>query len=283
MRDHLGYKCRWALDLWTTPATIAAFRQYAELHQRLVPYLYGLAVDASMRGFPLMRPVALISPDDPRAYEDEFTYLLGGDLLVAPVMEPGARQRRLFVPEGEWIDWWEGKRYRGPAVITVAAPQDRIPLLVRTGAILPLAPPSGSLTRASQSRDSGVPLILRVYPASDAVAWRRLTLFDGVEVTVRRTATTRLAVDLTGAPSRRTLLLVLVGEPEPPVSVCAHGGSPTSVGSGGQDGGDGLAGWRHDPQTAETTIAVPGTVNGLEVHASIGPPTQVRRGEWDLC
>ncbi len=267
MRDHLGHKCRWALDLWTTPATIAAFRQYAELHQRLVPYLYGLAVDASTRGFPLMRLVALISPHDPRAYEDEFTYLLGGDLLVAAVMEPGARQRRLFVPEGEWIDWWDGERYRGPAFVTVAAPLDRIPLFVRAGAILPLAPPAGSLTRVNQPEDSDVPLILRVYSASDAVAERRLTLFDGVEVTVRRTATGRSVIDLTGAPRRRTLLLVLVGEPAPPLSVRAYRGPPIAPESGGQCGGDVFGGWWHDPQTSETTITVPGTVDGLEVYA----------------
>jgi alpha-glucosidase (family GH31 glycosyl hydrolase) len=52
-------------------------------------------------------------------------------------------QRRLFFPDGEWIDWWESRRYRGPAVTTVAAPLDRIPLFVRAGAVIPLADGSG--------------------------------------------------------------------------------------------------------------------------------------------
>lgn len=65
-----------------------------------------------------MRPVALMSPNDRRAWRDEFTYLLGDDLLVAPVVEPGARERELFIPEGVWIDWWEGRGYRGPDVVT---------------------------------------------------------------------------------------------------------------------------------------------------------------------
>lgn len=80
MRDHLGDKCDRAIDLWSTPATIAAFRRYATLHQRLVPYVYGLALEAVEQGRPLMRPVALVSPNDRRAWRDEFTYLLGDDL-----------------------------------------------------------------------------------------------------------------------------------------------------------------------------------------------------------
>ncbi len=134
MRDHLGSKCETAIDLWSTPATVASFRRYAILHQRLVPYIHRLAVEAVQSGRPLMRSVALVSPDDPRAYHDEFTYLLGDDLLVAPVVEPGPKHRQVFLPEGDWIDWWQGGRYRGPAIVTVAAPLDRIPLFVRAGA-----------------------------------------------------------------------------------------------------------------------------------------------------
>lgn len=137
MRDHLGDKCSGAIDLWSTPATLAAFRRYATLHQSLVPYLHRLALEAATAGRPVMRPVALVSPDDPRASRDEFTYLLGEDLLVAPVVEAGARRRQLYMPEGEWIDWWEGRPYRGPDLVTVAAPLDRIPLFRRAGAVLP--------------------------------------------------------------------------------------------------------------------------------------------------
>jgi alpha-D-xyloside xylohydrolase len=149
MRDHLGSKCETAVDLWSTPATVAAFRQYASLHQRLVPYIYRSAVQAVETGRPVMRPVALVSPDDPHASGDEFTYLLGDDLLVAPVVAPGARRRQLFLPDGEWIDWWEGRRYRGPSVATVPAPLDRIPLFVRAGATLPLEAMDGRLGRGT--------------------------------------------------------------------------------------------------------------------------------------
>src|SRR5262249_29422871 len=149
MRVHLGNKCRSAIDVWSTPATVAAFRQYATLHQQLVPYLYGLAQEAVEKGRPIMRPVALMSQGHRRAAQDEFTYLLGDDLLVAPVVEPGARNRSLFLPDAEWVDWWEGQRYRGPAAVTVAAPLDRIPLFVRAGALIPLADGSSRLTRDS--------------------------------------------------------------------------------------------------------------------------------------
>ncbi len=154
MRDHLGDKCARAIDLWSTPATIAAFRRYATLHQRLVPYVYGLALQAVEQGRPLMRPVALMSPNDRRAWRDEFTYLLGDDVLVAPVVQPGAREREIFIPEGVWIDWWEGRDYLGPDVVTVPAPLDRIPLFVRAGKIAPLAPPlpAGNRTRIREHR-----------------------------------------------------------------------------------------------------------------------------------
>lgn len=152
MRDHLGDKCGTAIDVWTTPATLDTFRRYAALHQRLVPYIYGLALEAAATGRPIMRPVALLSPADPRAYADEFTYLLGDDLLVAPVVEPGARMRQLFLPEGEWIDWWGRGRHRGPGVVTVAAPLKQIPLLVRAGATLPIGDPWPELAGDSGDR-----------------------------------------------------------------------------------------------------------------------------------
>lgn len=133
MRDHLGDKCRNAIDAWTSEATRAALRAYAALHDRLAPYLVAVAVEAAASGRPPMRPVVIGSPDDSRAQRDEFTYLLGDDLVVAPVVYAGARTRTLYLPPGAWIDWWTGRRAAGPDVVTVPAPLERIPLFVRAG------------------------------------------------------------------------------------------------------------------------------------------------------
>ncbi len=255
MRDHLGDKCRRAVDLWNTSATVAAFRLYAGLHQRLVPYLYGLALQAAESGRPVMLPVALGSPDDPRAYRDEFTYLLGDDLLVAPVVEPGARQRRLFLPEGEWVDWWERRRYRGPDLVTVAAPLERIPLFIRAGSILPLADPSGSLTRQS-AEGEGTPLDLHVHPASASSRDSAVALYDGTRVRVREPGGPRVTVEVAGGAKPRRLRLV-IHRPELPLSVHFHSGAPITRLAGSLPAVDALGGWRHDGPAGETIITLP--------------------------
>ncbi len=113
-------------------------RQFLRLRYRLLPYLYTLAWEASRTGQPLCRPLFWDNPQDPalRAVEDAF--LLGEALLVAPVLAPGARERSLHLPAGEWYDFWSGERLAGGRQVTLQAPLERIPLLVRAGSLLPL-------------------------------------------------------------------------------------------------------------------------------------------------
>jgi alpha-glucosidase (family GH31 glycosyl hydrolase) len=173
--------------------------------------------------------VALASPGDARAVQDEFTYLLGDDLLVAPVVAPGARERRLFLPDGEWVDWWEGQRFRGRAVVTVAAPLNRIPLFVRAGAIIPLADGSGRLTRNRRPDQPLDPLLLKVYEPSEPTSGSQVTLFDGRRVRIRLTPGRPVEAEVTGGSSERPLHLVLVRAPSP---------REAGVGATGLEGGD---------------------------------------------
>jgi alpha-glucosidase (family GH31 glycosyl hydrolase) len=122
------------------PAVEAICRRYAELRYRLLPYTYTLAWQAHTRGLPLMRPLVLNYPDDPRTWTLDHEYLWGDDLLVAPVTREGATSWPVYLPTGRWFDFWTGTCYEGPAGVTVDAPLDRLPLLVRGGAILPLGP-----------------------------------------------------------------------------------------------------------------------------------------------
>jgi alpha-glucosidase (family GH31 glycosyl hydrolase) len=90
---------------------------------------------------PLMRQLSLAYPDDPKAVARDDEYLLGPDLLVAPVLEEGATTRRLYLPRGRWVDFWRRRVVlRGPGEVTVPAPIDRLPLLVRAGARIPVLP-----------------------------------------------------------------------------------------------------------------------------------------------
>ncbi len=115
-------------------------RRYLELRYRLLPYLTTLFSEAAMTGAPIMRPLMWHYPDDLTAREVEDQFLLGRDLLVAPIYQPRAHARRLYLPAGEWSSFWSGERFEGPGWITVRAPLDELPLFVRAGSILPLGP-----------------------------------------------------------------------------------------------------------------------------------------------
>jgi alpha-glucosidase len=118
-------------------------RAFLRLRVRLLPYLYTLAWEAAQTGAPLVRPLFWLSEQDPALWEIEDAFLLGSALLVAPVLEAGARAREVFLPTGEWYDFWSDAQRAGPARVLVEAPLDRLPLFVRAGSLLPLAEPEG--------------------------------------------------------------------------------------------------------------------------------------------
>jgi alpha-D-xyloside xylohydrolase len=90
-----------------------------------------------------MRPVFVDFPGDPRAWEVQDAFMFGPWLLVAPVTRYRARERRVYLPAGSrWADAWTGDGFDGGQEITVAAPLDRIPVFLRDGADLPIAPVS---------------------------------------------------------------------------------------------------------------------------------------------
>jgi len=126
---------------WAHGAEVEAIcRRYAELRYRLLPYTYTLAWQARTLGLPLMRPLVLNYPDDPRVWQLGHQFLWGDDLLVAPVTREGATAWPVYLPAGTWYDFWTGARHEGPGGVTLEAPLDRLPLLVRAGAIVPMGP-----------------------------------------------------------------------------------------------------------------------------------------------
>lgn len=129
---------------WTfgEPA-ITIMRRLIHLRLRLLPYIYTLAWQASQTGAPLVRPLWWEFPQAALPAGEPDCFLLGDSLLVAPVLEQGVHTRRLGLPVGEWIDYWSGQRFYVPGEIELAAPLERLPLLVRAGAILPVEPEPG--------------------------------------------------------------------------------------------------------------------------------------------
>jgi alpha-D-xyloside xylohydrolase len=184
LRDHLGDQQRTPIDAWSDEGTLAAFRQAARVHSSLVPYLYSAAVEASQTGVPIMRYLPLEFQDDPRAWAEEQTYMLGSSFLVAPVVSPGAVSRTLYLPQGRWVDYWRGTLVEGGQEITVPAPLDSAspPVFVRAGALIPLAPEHDTLVPASEPgvRTYGGDLIVRVMPGGTGES--RFTLYDGTRL-----------------------------------------------------------------------------------------------------
>jgi alpha-D-xyloside xylohydrolase len=188
LRDHLGDHARSPIDVWLDEGTQSAFRQAAQVHASLAPYLYSVATEASQTGVPLMRYLPLEVPDDARAWQQEDSYFLGPAFLVAPVLEPGATTRTVYLPPGEWIDYWRGTIYTGGQEVTIPAPLDGNgpPVFARAGAIIPLAPPHDSLIPADPA--SGVTtwngdLVIRVIPSGPAGSRESsFTLYDGTQL-----------------------------------------------------------------------------------------------------
>jgi alpha-glucosidase len=116
-------------------------RATIELRYQLLPYLYTLFADNEQSGTPPMRPLWFAYPADTRASLVDDQFLAGGDLLVAPVLHEGQTRRDVYFPQGDaWIDWWDGTRHAGGTTAQVAAKLDRLPLFVRAGAGVPVAP-----------------------------------------------------------------------------------------------------------------------------------------------
>jgi alpha-glucosidase (family GH31 glycosyl hydrolase) len=129
-------------DMPTEPAfdeeMIGTYRRYTQLRAALQPYLVAAAREAGATGMPLVRPLVFVWPDEPEAADRWDEYLLGPDLLVAPVWRSGERAREVFLPRGSWRGYWDRSlRYEGPLSVTVAAPLDTIPVFVRDGAQVP--------------------------------------------------------------------------------------------------------------------------------------------------
>ena len=167
------------------------YRGYVLLHEQLVPYVRAAAALAARSGLPIVRPLCLVDPADPRGWELADAFAYGPSLWVAPVLEEGAREREVWLPRGEWIEAWSGARVRGGVDVVAPAPLAGTPLWVRAGAIV-VTYPSWHVAAGLGDEDEGSrPLVATLWgepPGGRAVA----RLCDG---TVVRWARGRWSVD----------------------------------------------------------------------------------------
>lgn len=115
-------------------------KKYNELRYRLMPYTYTLTREAHDSGMPLMRAMWLHYPDDVQARGMGSQYLWGRDLLIAPVFEKGATTRNVYLPTGDWYDWWTNEMKKGGQTISKKVELSIMPIYVRAGSIIPVDP-----------------------------------------------------------------------------------------------------------------------------------------------
>jgi len=165
----------------------AEYLAMTSLHQQLVPYNATLMRAAQLTGAASIRPLPLVFPSDTAGFahaDDE--YLLGPDLLVAPVVEAGVTSRTVHLPPGQWVDWWSDRVQTGPADITEPAPLGQPPLFARAGGLVPMLP-SGIDTLGDATEPGVVTLASRATEMT-ARAWASgsatVTLDDGSRIDV---------------------------------------------------------------------------------------------------
>ncbi|EPH42001.1 alpha-xylosidase [Streptomyces aurantiacus] len=187
LHGNASYRVPWAFGA----EAVAVAAKFTRLKHRLMPYLYGAAVEAHRTGVPVMRPMLLEFPDDPACRTLDRQYLLGPDLLVAPVFtEDGDVE--FYLPEGTWTHLLTGERVTGPGWRRERHGFDSLPLYVRPGALLPLGAdeqrPDGDwldgLTLLVTADTDGAETTVPGPDGRAAAAFRAAREGDGVRVVV---------------------------------------------------------------------------------------------------
>lgn len=144
-----------------TPEVESVCRDFIGLRYRLMPYLYTLFHDAHATGEPIQRPTLYDFTDDPGTLTQDYDFMFGPFMLVSPVTTSGATSWSTYLPAGaDWVNWWDDSPQSGGQTVSTAAPLNRLPIFVREGAIIPMAPPS-----QYDGHTPVDPLTLELYPA----------------------------------------------------------------------------------------------------------------------
>jgi alpha-glucosidase len=192
-----------AQELWAFGQPWEALcRDAIILRYRLLPYLYTLAEEASRTGAPITRPMLYAFPDDATVAGLDDQFMVGGDLLVAPVLLPEQYQRDVRFPAGAWRDWLTGQRFVGPLSAQIESPIDAAPLYLREGAILPLG---DAMQYVGEVTEEPLTLVCALGPDEDARAEGALYEDDGVSRDFERGAWSRTRFTAERAGQRVTV------------------------------------------------------------------------------
>jgi len=166
---------------WNFSAQILEiYNFYSHLHLDLFPYLFTFAQIASQTGIPVMRAMPFAFPQDPGVWNTlvEHEYMFGPDLLVAPVYFSHTNKWQVYLPEGQWCDFWSGTALQGGRDWLVDAGLGQIPVFARAGAIIPFLdgnPDTLLPCKDPQTKTATQDLRLQIYPGEDG----EFKMYDG--------------------------------------------------------------------------------------------------------
>lgn len=164
-RDHCAQGCRMQEPWQFGEEVLAISRKYIRMRYQLLPYLYDLMRESELTGIPMLRPLVLEFENDEHAKNRNDEFMLGDRMLIAPVVEQGAREKLVYLPKGTWYDYWSGEEVKGEKFFVREAPLDVCPIYVKAGAVIPKYPVR---MHAEENKDDI--LILETYPGKGC--WR---------------------------------------------------------------------------------------------------------------
>ncbi|MFR9621107.1 MAG: TIM-barrel domain-containing protein [Rikenellaceae bacterium] len=151
-------------EIWRYGAEFEALaRKFIDLRYQLMPYIYSEARRVTTDGHVLMAPLVYYYPEDRECWSIDDQLFFGENIMAAFVTEPQQRQKEVYLPHGEWFDFWTNKRYEGGGSVRVAAALDSTPLFVKGGSIVPFGPKVQYATQPTSE-----PTHIRVYTGADA-------------------------------------------------------------------------------------------------------------------
>lgn len=158
-RNHSAKGSRYQEPWMFDEETKAINKKYIELRYQLLPYFYDLFHEEEKTGMPIIRPLVLHYEKDENVWNMNDEFLVGEQMLVAPVVEQGQRTRLVYLPEGIWYDYWTKEKCNGNQYVIKAAPLDVCPIYVKAGSVIPNYPVQQYI--GEKAIDS---IILDVYP-----------------------------------------------------------------------------------------------------------------------
>ena len=120
------------------PEVISIFRFFANLRMNLLPYILQSARSSSVTGQPMIRALCIVNPEDKNISTNSYQYMFGDSLLVSPIVEPDLNEIEVYLPEGDWISFWDIKKYSGLRTHTLPSKLDEIPVFIRENSLIPL-------------------------------------------------------------------------------------------------------------------------------------------------